>query len=151
MSGATFGRKGGAPDPELAARRAAFVAAERARAAAAPADDPNGRDTMDGFSRPAPIDRPYASTKTTSTAYLFWLLLGGFAAHRFYLGFTTSAIIQILLTPIGYALLLSKSPAGFLLVGAAGIWMIADAFLIPGLVRQANDRARRPLLASTFA
>jgi len=29
--------------------------------------------------------------------------------------------------------------------------MLTDAFLIPGMVRQANERARRPSLASTFA
>ena len=59
--------------------------------------------------------------KTMGTAYLLWFFLGGFSAHRFYLGFSTSAIVQLLLTPIGYAMLMSKSPAGFIFVAAGGL------------------------------
>jgi len=151
MSGATFGRKGAGPDADLAARRAAFLAAERARAQSAPADDRHGRDTAVGLSRPALSERPYVALKTMGTAYLLWFFLGGFSAHRFYLGFQVSGIIQLLLAPIGYALLLSKSPAGLLFVPVAGIWILVDGFLIPGMVRKANERARGLSMASTFA
>jgi len=145
MSGASFGRKGAGPDPDLAARRAAFLAQERARPKTEPAA------ATDEFDRPRLTERPYVSTKTMGTAYLLWFFLGGFSAHRFYLGFSTSAIIQLLVTPIGYAMLMSKSPAGFIFVGAGALWLLADAFMIPGLVGKANERARGVSLGSTFA
>jgi len=151
MSGATFGRKGGGPDAEMAARRAAFLAAERARASAAPSDSGHGRNTQDSFARPLLAERPNVSRKTMGTAYLLWFFLCGLSAHRFYLGFWTSAIIQVLLMPIGYAMLLSKSQAGLLFVPVAGLWMLADGFLIPSMVRKANERASGLSLTSTFA
>jgi hypothetical protein len=143
MSGAAFGRKGSAPAPDLAARRAAFLAEERARAQHSPRVD-------DDFARPSG-ERPYVSRKTMGTAYLLWFFLGGVSAHRFYLGFRTSAIVQMLLTPLGYAMLWSKSPAGLLFVPVAGLWILADVFMIPGMVAKANDRARSFSYASTFA
>jgi TM2 domain-containing membrane protein YozV len=150
MSGAAFGRKGAGPSADLAARRAAFLAEERARASAGPAAGGRGRDMDDEFARPRLAEPRYVARKTMGTAYLLWFFLGGLSAHRFYLGFRVSAIIQMLLTPFGYAMLLSKSPAGLLLVPAAGLWILADAFLIPGMVAKANDRARELSLATTF-
>lgn len=145
MSGAGFGRKGAGPDPDLAARRAAFLAQERAR------PKTESRSVEEDFTRPRLSERPYVSTKTMGTAYLLWFFLGGFSAHRFYLGFTTSAIIQLLMTPIGYAMLMTKSPAGFIFLLAGGLWILGDAFVIPGMVNKANDRARGLSLGSTFA
>ena len=145
MSGASFGRKGAGGDPDLAARRAAFLAQERAR----PKTEPNVAD--EEFGRPRLTERPYVSTKTMGTAYLLWFFFGGLSAHRFYLGFTTSAIIQLLVTPIGYAMLLSKSPAGLVFILAGGLWILGDAFVIPGMVNKANDRGRGLSLGSTFA
>ena len=69
----------------------------------------------------------------------------------FYLGYRISAIFQLMLTPLGYAMLMTKSSTGLLLVPAAGLWILADAFLIPGMVTAANERARGASLASTFA
>jgi len=153
MSGATFGRKGAAPSADLAARRAAFLAEERARAQAAPAPASVTRapGSEGGLTRPPLIERPYVARKTMGTAYLLWFFLGGLSAHRFYLGFRASAIIQMLLTPFGYAMLMSKSPVGLLLVPAAGLWILVDVFLIPGMVATANERARELSYASTFA
>jgi TM2 domain-containing membrane protein YozV len=149
MSTAGFGRRGAAPDDGLAARRAAFLAEERARASAAPAAGRGGLD--EDFAMRPLLERPYVSRKTMGTAYLLWFFLGGFSAHRFYLGFNGSAIVQLLLTPFGYAMLMSKSPAGFVAVGAGALWLLADAFLLPGMVGKANQRARGPLYASSFA
>jgi len=145
MSGASFGRKGAGSDPDLAARRAAFLAQERAR----PKTDPAASE--EDFARPRLTERPYVSTKTIGTAYLLWFFLGGFSAHRFYLGFSTSAIVQLLVTPIGYAMLMSKSPAGFIFIAAGALWLLVDAFMIPGMVTKANERARGLSLGSTFA
>jgi TM2 domain-containing membrane protein YozV len=150
MSGAGFGRKGAAPNSDLTARRAAFLAEERARASAAPAGGGGGSGIGDSFVSRALADRPYVSRKTMSTAYLLWFFLGGFSAHRFYLGFRTSAIIQMLLTPLGYAMVMNKSPAGLFAVPAAALWIVVDVFLIPGMVAKANERARENSLAAAF-
>lgn len=60
-------------------------------------------------------------------AYFFWLFLGLFSAHRFYLGRPGTAVLQI----ISYLFAL-----GF-------IWLIVDAFLLPRLVRERQEEARR--------
>ena len=152
MSGATFGRKGTGPDPDLAARRAAFLAAERARPKGPmPAAAAFGTAPGLGIGPPPLIERPYAPRKTMGTAYLLWFFMGGLSAHRFYLGYRISALIQLMLTPLGYAMLMTKSSGGLLAVPFAGLWILADAFLIPGMVAKANERARELSLATTFA
>jgi TM2 domain-containing membrane protein YozV len=62
-------------------------------------------------------------------AYVLWVGLGFFSAHRFYLGRTRSAILQIVLN--------------CLLVGL--IWGVIDLFLIPGMVRAKQDALRARL------
>lgn len=139
--GAGFGRKGTVDGAALAARRAAFLAEERARVQR-PTD--GGRPV---HSSPSPV---FVREKSTGVAYLLWFFLGGFSAHRFYLGFFTSAAIQAGLTPIAYAMLFSGSLFGVLPLFAAGLWILADAFMIPGMVRQANDRIRRNAMPLVF-
>jgi TM2 domain-containing membrane protein YozV len=151
MSGATFGRKGAGPDPDMAARRAAFLAAERARAAAAPADAGREPGVEAGFGRPPVAEPRYVSRKTNGTAYLLWFFLGGVSAHRFYLGYRITAVIQMILTPLGYAMMMTKSPGGMIAVPAAALWILLDAVLIPGMVASANERARELSYAATFA
>jgi TM2 domain-containing membrane protein YozV len=141
MSGATFGRKGAAPDADLAARRAAFLAAERARAAQpAPSED----------YRPAPAPA-FVSEKSLGTAYLLWFFLGGLSAHRFYLGFPASGAIQVGLVMLSYGLIFSKSAVGMILLLAWSVWLLADAILIIALHRKANERGRGGAVASVFA
>jgi TM2 domain-containing membrane protein YozV len=65
--------------------------------------------------------------KTNTVAYLLWFFIGIFGAHRFYLGRPGTAVLQIL-TLCGL-----------------GIWWIIDAFLIPGMVQEHNDRIRRAM------
>ena len=60
-------------------------------------------------------------------AYFFWLFLGLVSAHRFYLGRTGTAVLQI----ISY----------FFAVGI--LWLIIDAFLLPRLVRERQEEMRR--------
>lgn len=68
---------------------------------------------------------------STLLAYLFWFFLGIVSAHRFYLGRPLSAILQI----VSYAILV-----GFL-------WLLIDAFLIPGMVRAKQDKIHNRLAA----
>ena len=93
-----------------------------------------------------------AQKKSTGAAYLLWFFLGGFGAHRFYLGQTGTAVAQLLLLLLGWI------PFG---IGWAvlGLWLLVDLFLIPGIISQRNmelintmDRGTSPaaLAASRF-
>lgn len=142
MSGATFGRKGAAADQALAARRAAFLAEERARAH-------QPRPPSDDF-RPSP-GPVVIREKSLGTAYLLWFFLGGFSAHRFYLGFPASGAIQVALMGLGYGLIFSKSPAGLIFLLGWSLWLLADAVLIIAMHRKANERLRPSGLGTVFA
>ena len=77
------------------------------------------------------------SMKSTAVAYLLWLTLGVVAGHRFYLGRTDSAT-----TLAGFNLWCLFSPLLFpalpsLAVAVVGV-LVADALVIPSLVRLAN-------------
>lgn len=76
------------------------------------------------------------SGRSLFLAYLFWFIAGQGSLHRFYCGQTQSALMQIglLLGSVLFALV-------FVPVAAVGIiiwflWLIADLFLIPGMLRR---------------
>lgn len=73
--------------------------------------------------------------KSTGVAYLLWFFLGGFGGHRFYLGKTGTAVVQLIIFLIGCVTLLP------LII--TGIWLLVDAFLIPGIVREHTENVRR--------
>ncbi|MCD8793335.1 TM2 domain-containing protein [Staphylococcus gallinarum] len=75
------------------------------------------------------------NSKSTGVAYLLWFFLGGFGAHRFYLGKTGSAVGLLVLT-----LLTSWWTFGIPTI----IWVIIDAFLIPSIIRE-HAQAERNL------
>lgn len=72
-----------------------------------------------------------ANRKSTGASYLLWFFLGGFGAHRFYLGRNGTAITQLLLLLLGWI----PFAIGWV---ALGIWLLVDLFLIPGMVREEN-------------
>ncbi|MCX5517118.1 TM2 domain-containing protein [Kaistia defluvii] len=71
---------------------------------------------------------------STATAYLLWLFLWFVSAHRFYLGRPGTAILQIL--------------SYFILIGF--IWVLIDAFLIPGMIRERQNEIRQRMMAGMF-
>ncbi len=77
-----------------------------------------------------------AQKKSTGAAYLLWFFLGGFGAHRFYLGQTGTAIAQLVLFVLGWLTFIVV--IGMFLLIALGIWLLVDAFLIPGMIEQKN-------------
>ena len=80
--------------------------------------------------------------KSTGVAYLLWFFLATFAAHRFYLGKTASAMLMVFLFWGG--LILSIVYIGFFMLIAFGVWILVDAFLIPGMIEQdANSKRAR--------
>jgi len=68
-------------------------------------------------------------------AYLFWFFLGIVSAHRFYLGRPVSAILQIL--------------SYFIAIGL--IWLLVDAFLIPGMARDKRAMLRARMTQERLA
>jgi len=142
----TFGNaRAAGGDATLAARRAAFLAEERARADRPPESPGLDRDP-DALPR-GPI---FIREKSIGTAYLLWFFLGGFGAHRFYLGFPVSGAVQMILWPVCYMMTIAGKFGAVFPMMIGGLWILIDAFLIPGLARQANEKARRNAVGYTF-
>jgi TM2 domain-containing membrane protein YozV len=163
MASATFGRKGVEPggvepvrrraafitppaaaamsDPEpadpLAKARNAFLASERARAA----DVEGGASDRPSLSRSGRT--VVISGKSLGTAYVLWLFLGGFSAHRFYLNTPFTAIAQVCLWYISLMMLMAGNSIAFYPMTAGGLWVLADAFLMARLRDAANEKLRR--------
>jgi TM2 domain-containing membrane protein YozV len=78
-----------------------------------------------------------SSKKSTGVAYLLWFFTGGVGGHRFYMGRTKSAIGMIALTILGWATLVAV--VGGFLLAALGIWLIVDAFTMPGWIAEHNN------------
>lgn len=79
--------------------------------------------------------------KSTGVAYLLWFFLGGFGGHRFYLGRTGTAIAQLIITLIG--VVTSVVGVGLVFLAVTGIWVLVDAFLIPGMVSNQKEAVRQ--------
>lgn len=75
----------------------------------------------------------HANAKSVGVAYLLWFFLGGLGVHRFFLGRTGSGIAQLLLGLLGWLPLFM----GWVVLG---VWLLVDAFLIPGIAREENER-----------
>jgi TM2 domain-containing membrane protein YozV len=72
---------------------------------------------------------------SAGVAYLFWLFLWFVSAHRFYLGRPGTAILQIL--------------SYFVLIGF--VWLLIDAFLIPGMIRDKKNQIRHDVMTQLSA
>jgi TM2 domain-containing membrane protein YozV len=68
-----------------------------------------------------------ANKKTALVAYLLWFFLGWFGGHNFYLERTGVAVTQLILSLTVVGLVITV------------IWVLVDAFLIPGWVRRQNN------------
>jgi TM2 domain-containing membrane protein YozV len=74
-----------------------------------------------------------AGKKSPLIAYLLWFFFGLFGAHRFYAGRMGTGLALLALSLIGFA-----TVGAVLLVSL--IWVVVDAFLIPGWIRRHNNR-----------
>ncbi len=68
-----------------------------------------------------------ANKKTALVAYLLWFFLGVFGGHNFYLKRTGVAVTQLILSITLIGMLITV------------FWVLVDAFLIPGWVRNQNN------------
>ncbi|WP_405219336.1 NINE protein [Agrococcus sp. Ld7] len=85
-----------------------------------------------------PVVQAQVKLKDVGLAYVFAIFLGGFGAHRFYLGRVGSAIAMLLMWQIGVAT--AWLGVGLLLVVATVIWFIVDLFALRGMVRERNHQ-----------
>ena len=165
-------RPAAAIDPqaaEIAARREAFLAAERARRSdSAAGDDPLGHLRNDA--RPAtrrtgsmeeswnPVSDDVLRTarsggggaranrqnfmwgdpesRNLAVAYLLWFVIGQASMHRFYCGQKESAWFQVGLFIGSLVVLFIFPPLGMIGLVIWFIWLFADLFLIPGMLRR---------------
>ncbi|RWA59460.1 TM2 domain-containing protein [Mesorhizobium sp.] len=81
--------------------------------------------------------------KSAGVAYLFWFFLGALGAHRFYLGRTGTGIAELLLFIFGWMTIVAG--VGAVLLLGLGIWVLVDAFLIPGMVQAHKAEVRKRL------
>jgi TM2 domain-containing membrane protein YozV len=132
----------------MAARRAAFIVAERARPRVS-------EETVEEYRGARAVK---GGEKSLAAAYLYWFFLGGLGGHRFYLGFATSGTVQGSLGFIGL-LLIFRGALDFSLstLGEAMLvilfwlsWVLADAILIISLHEKAKRRSK-PSPAQTIA
>jgi TM2 domain-containing membrane protein YozV len=68
-----------------------------------------------------------ANKKTAVVAYLLWFFLGLLGGHNFYLKRTGVAVAQLILSLTMVGLVITI------------VWVLVDAFLIPGWVRNQNN------------
>lgn len=78
------------------------------------------------------------SAKSIGFAYILWAFLGGFGAHRMYVGRVGSGFGQLALL-IGSVVTL-KVVVGLIGLIVLSIWWVADAFLIPGMIRAYDEK-----------
>lgn len=69
-----------------------------------------------------------ANAKSKIAAGLLAIFLGQFGVHNFYLGYTTKAVIQLVMTLVGYVLCCIF--IGFFLVMATSIWGLVEGIMI---------------------
>ena len=95
---------------------------------------------MPGTQEKILIEQRVANEKPSiAVAYILLLFIGVLGAHRFYLGYTGSAIAM---------LLISITLVGLIITA---IWAIIDLFLVPGMVRSKMDGLRQKITMEAMA
>lgn len=74
--------------------------------------------------------------KSTGTSWLLLLFLGGFGAHRFYLGQTGVGIAMLCVWLVSIPLLMVP----------IGIWVLVELFLLSDLIRKANMQTEKEVI-----
>ena len=80
-------------------------------------------------------DQHTPAPKSMGLAFVLWLFLGGLGIHRFYLN-RRHALTILILTLVG--VFSSAFLFGIPILFGVFVWVIIDAFRIPGWVREYN-------------
>lgn len=83
--------------------------------------------------------------KSTAVAYLLLIFLGGFGAHKFYLGKKVAGIVYLFLFLLGLFTLALGIGGLFLII--VGIACIVDLFITPKHIKEHEDKIKQELLA----
>ena len=75
--------------------------------------------------------------KSIILAYFLWFFLGMLGAHRFYFGKNISGLVLLILTVGSVALTVVLIGAVLIIIPL--VWVLVDAFLIPGWTRAYNN------------
>lgn len=151
---AASGASGMAED-EIAARREAFLSAERAAGNIGPAaiaarpgtpeaierklqEHRQGRTSRPGMAGPRDRKLLFGDPlkRNLIVAYVLWYFACVISTHRFYCGASESAWYQIGLFFGGFVLLAIWAPMGIAALIGWFLWIIADLFLMPGMMRR---------------
>jgi TM2 domain-containing membrane protein YozV len=79
-----------------------------------------------------------ANKKSAVVAYVLWFLFGSVGGHRFYLKRIGTAVTMLLIFVVSIPL--AFVGIGFVGLGVVWFWVILDAFLIPGIARDYNNK-----------
>lgn len=77
--------------------------------------------------------------KKPVVAWLLWLFLGGFGAHRFYFGKTGTGVVMLLLTLTLLGTVITLP------------WLIIDAFRIQGWIHQSQEKVEQEAITQVLA
>jgi TM2 domain-containing membrane protein YozV len=79
------------------------------------------------------------SSKSRLATTLLAFFLGGFGAHRFYLGKIGTAVIMLILAIIGYSTIMFF--VGYFFLGAVGIWALIDfIYAVAGIMKDKEGK-----------
>ena len=81
--------------------------------------------------------------KSTFVAFLLWLFLSFFAAHRFYAGRYKSGTFLLLMNFTFTIISIVKGQYYWLLEFIPAFWIFIDLFLLRGMIREENYKIRR--------
>lgn len=143
-----------------APKKSAPQAGDAQAQAAEPVGEPSGQapeastkvtETETVTETPAPSPKPEGATakvdkrilanteiaargKNKVLAYLFWIILGLFGIHRFYMDKRGTGWTMLILALVGYATIVVG--VGLFLVSAVLVWWVIDGFLLMKMVEE---------------
>lgn len=97
----------------------------------------------DTLARPSAGATLRKGSRSLVVAYLLWFFLGGFGAHRFYLGADITGAVQAIFLLAGVGLMLMGQGSAGWFIGTVpltllALWWLVDAFLTNDMVKKRN-------------